>query len=48
MGKMLISRNNILHNVKRIIGAAYFTPSSVKRGNFHEDKVKFDQVNNDA
>ena len=48
MGKRPICRNKILHNVKRIIGAAYFAPSSVKRGNLHEDKVNFDQVNNVA
>ena len=48
MGRRPISRNNILHNVKMIIGATYFAPSSVKRGNLHEDKVKFDQVNNAA
>ena len=48
MGKMPMSRNKILYNVKWIIGAAYFSPSSVKRGNLHEDKVKFDQVNNTA
>ena len=33
MSKRPTSRNNILHNVKRIIGVAYFAPSSVKRGN---------------
>ena len=30
MGKRPMSRNKILHNVKRINGAAYFSPSSVK------------------
>ena len=44
MGKIPMSRNKILHSVKRINGAAYFAPSNVKRGNLHEDKVKFDQV----
>ena len=48
MGKRPMSRNKILHYVKRIIGAAYFAPFSVKRGNLHEDKVKFDQVNSVA
>ena len=48
MGKIPMSRNKILHNVKRIIGAAYFAPSSVKRGNLHKGKVKFDQVNSAA
>ena len=48
MGKRPMSRNKILHNVKMIIRAAYFSHSSVKRGNLHEDKVKFDQVNSAA
>ena len=45
MGKRPMSRNQIPHIMKGIIGAAYFLPSSVKRDNLHEDKVKFDQVN---
>ena len=48
MGKRPMSRNNILHSVKRIIGEDYFAPSSVKRGNLHEGKVKFFQVNSTA
>ena len=48
MGKRPMSRNKIPHSVKGIIGASYFAPSSVKRGNFHQDKVKFDQVNSAA
>ena len=32
MGKRPLSRNKIFHSVKRIIGVAYFAPSSVKRG----------------
>ena len=48
MGKNPMSRNKMLHNVKRIIGAVYFAPSSVKRGNFHQGKVKFDQVKSAA
>ena len=48
MGKRPMSRNKILHNVRRIIGVAYFAPSSMKKGNLQEGKVKFDQVNNTA
>ena len=43
-----MSRNKIPHNVKWIIRVATFFTLKCEKGQMHEDKVKFDQVNNAA
>ena len=40
--------NKIPHNVKWIIILALFFTLKCEKGKMHEDKVKFDQVNNDV
>ena len=41
-----MSRNKIPHSMKGIIKVAIFFTLKCERGKMHEDKVKFDQVNN--
>ena len=41
-----MSRNKIPHSVKGIIRVAIFYTLGCEKGQMHEDKVKFDQVNN--
>ena len=48
MGKRPKSRNKIPHSVKGIFGVALFFTSQCEKGQLHEDKVKFDQVNSVA
>ena len=48
MGKRPMSRNQIPHSVKGIIRVALFFTFQCEKGRIHEDKVKFDQVNNVA
>ena len=43
-----MSRNKIPHSVKGIIRVALFCTLKCKKGEMHEDKVKFDQVNSIA
>ena len=43
-----MSRNKIPHNVKRIIRITIFCTLKCEKGKMHEDKVRFDQVNNVA
>ena len=43
-----MSRNKIPHSVKGIIKVALFCTLKCEKGQMHEDKVKFDQVNNVA
>ena len=46
---MLIENlNKIPHNVKGIIRVALFCTLKCEKGQMHEDKVRFDQVNNVA
>ena len=40
-----MSRNKIPHSVKGIIRVATFHTLKCEKGQMHEDKVKFDQVN---
>ena len=48
MGKRPISRNKIPHIVKGIKGETLFCTFQCEKGQMHEDKVKFDQVNSTA
>ena len=48
MGEDTMSRNKIPHSVKGIIREALFCTFQCEKGQRHEDKVKFDQVNNAA
>ena len=43
-----MGRNKIHHSVKGIIRVARFFTLRCEKGQMHEDKVKFDQVNNTA
>ena len=45
---MPMSRNKTPHNVKGIIIIAIFFTLKCEKGQLHEDKVKFDQVNSAA
>ena len=40
--------NKILHNVKGITRVALFFTLKCEKGQMHEDKIIFDQVNNTA
>ena len=40
-----MNRNKIPHSVKGIIKVALFFTLKCEKGQMHEDKVKFDQVN---
>ena len=43
-----MSRNKIPHSVKGINGVALFCTFQCEKGEIHEDKVNFDQVNSAA